>query len=120
MIDFAFGTAGYWDVLRYSGAYSRDEKTGWISDANDFFSIHYGTKIIGVPQDLLTVTGTEFLVVDDYQEEVPVTEIDDKPNVIDLLYTDEGVNQYPSYPSTDIKDYNILRTAYTEESIQTS
>ena len=47
---------------------------------------------------MLNVTGTDYLVVDDYQESVPTTEIDGKPNIIDLLYTEEGVDQYPSFP----------------------
>ena len=45
----------------------------------------------GVPQNLLNVTGTDYVVVNDYQESISVTEIDGKPNIIDLLYTEEGI-----------------------------
>ena len=65
--------------------------------------------IHGVPQNLLNVTGTDYVVVNDYQESIPVTEIDGKPNIIDLLYTEEGIDQYPAYPSTDISEYDVAK-----------
>ena len=57
-----------------------------------FFPIGPELTIHGVPRNLLNVTGTEYMVVDDYQGNVPVTEIDGKPNIIDLLYTEEGID----------------------------
>ena len=58
----------------------------------------------------LNVTGTDYLVVDSYEEEVPITEVDGKPNVIDLLYTQDGIEQYPTYPSNNGSAYNIVQT----------
>ena len=41
---------------------------------------------------MLNVTGTDYLIVDSYLDEVEVTEVDGKPNIVDLLYTEEGVD----------------------------
>lgn len=51
----------------------------------------------------------DFVVVDDYQQNVPCTEIDGKPNIIDMLYTQEGIDQYPGHPHSDFKKYDIVR-----------
>ena len=98
VLDFAFGTPPYWVIQELSDEAWAEYFT-YISDVNHFFKISSDMTIQGVPQNLLNVTGTDYLVVDDYQEGVPYTEIDGKINVIDLLYTEEGVDQYPGYPS---------------------
>ena len=56
-------------------------------------------KFIGVPENFLDVTGTEFYEINDIQEGAnPTLTMDNKPNVISTLYNDDGVEQYVTYP----------------------
>ena len=43
-----------------------------------------------------------------YQDEESVYEVDGKPNVVDLLYTEDGINQYPTYDSDDANAYKVI------------
>jgi len=58
--------------------------------------------------NLLNVTGTDFLIVDEYQQGVEISEIDGKPNIVELLYTEEMVNQYITSPKPDQNGYNVV------------
>lgn len=61
------------------------------------------------------MTGTDFLIVDSYQDDVPITKIDGKPNLVDLLYTDDGINQYENYPSPYQTAYDVVDTVNMDD-----
>lgn len=88
MIDFAFGTMNINEVGKRSGVNQEIE----ILDVSSFLDLDRNVHLQGIPRNLLNVTGTESLIVSSYQNEVDITEIDGKPNVVDLLYTDDGVD----------------------------
>ena len=95
VIDYAFGTVSFGMIQAKSQPFTNEETTAHsaitVQDVNDFFSPSYH-NVIGVQNNLLNVTGTEYLEVSSYQDEDSVYEVEGKPNVIDLLYTQDGVN----------------------------
>mmetsp|Transcript_29050 Transcript_29050/g.36007 ORF Transcript_29050/g.36007 Transcript_29050/m.36007 type:complete len:158 (-) Transcript_29050:439-912(-) len=93
--------------MKQSGAYIWRQVAGSVHDTGWNKVLPANQVIQGVARNLLNVTGTEFLVVDSYQTEVPVPIIDGKPNVIELLYTKEGITKYPTYPEPDRNAYQI-------------
>ena len=103
VVDFAFATANYNDIAKLS-----DVMEGFaVKDIDDYSSI---TNIffVGVPQNFLNVTGTDFVILEDYQEVDGLEEIDGVPDIISLLYTEEGVDQYVTYPESNQNGYDVF------------
>lgn len=61
-----------------------------------------------MPEHFLNITGTDYLVLDDYQEIDGLGEIDGTPDVIELLYTEEDVDQYVTYPEENQNGYGVI------------
>ena len=54
------------------------------------------------------MTGTDFVILEDYQEVDGLEEIDGVPDIISLLYTEEGVDQYVTYPEPNQNGYDVF------------
>ena len=81
----------------------------YVRDVSDFYSI-YEPAYQAVDKNLFNVTGTEFYLIDELQEDVEVDEYDGKRDAIALLYTEDGIDQYVTYPSTNRNGYNTIIT----------
>ena len=61
-----------------------------------------------MPKNLLNVLDSKYLVIDDVQSiSESETLSDGKVDVVGLLFSDEDVYQYPTYPSDDQDAYEI-------------
>jgi hypothetical protein len=54
------------------------------------------------------VTGTQFFLYNSIQQDIQFDQIGGKPDVVSLLYTDEGVDQYVTYPNHNTNGYGVL------------
>ena len=84
-----------------------------MKDVNDFVAYH-SIKTHAVPTNFFNVTSTEFFLYNSIQGGVGVDEVSGKPDVVSMLYTDEGVDQYVTYPGTQVNGYGVLSNAVND------
>ena len=61
-----------------------------------------------VPDNYLEVTDNAFYYPKDFQDGIKVNKTSTgHPDAVQMLYTDESVNYYPTYPSNNTNMYNI-------------
>lgn len=83
----------------------------WISDKSQYN--RYEADISCVPPNFLNVTDLAFYYPKDVQDDVKVnTTASGRPNAVAMLYSDEQVDEYPTYPGTDTDYYNVTVGAY--------
>ena len=71
-------------------------------------NIDLGCTYFGVPSNLLNVTYAEFYVPDDMQDVTGVPNLPDgKIDAVGLLFSDNNLDQYPTYPDNDQDAYKI-------------
>ena len=80
--------------------------TGSVSNAytdlNDFSSFYDDASIVAVPEKYLNVTFDEDYVYNDLQSGIETTETTNgKKDAIQLLYSDEEVDEYVTFPSNN-------------------
>ena len=77
----------------------------WVSDVNRYSVIQGGLTLKSVPRNYFNVTTTKFVIVDEYQEGPDIDKIDGVPDLIELLYSDEDIDQYVTYPNPKNNGY---------------
>ena len=71
----------------------------YYREVSDFGAVSTGLQ--GIPQNLLNVTGSKFFLYNEMVDGKSLETIDDKPDVVQLLYSDEEIEQYSAYPEPD-------------------
>ena len=83
-----------------------------ISDINDFQVLFQNDNIYSVPENFFNITGTDFYEYKDLQSGVTATETaSGQKDAISLLYSDEGVDQYVTYPFAEINGYKVINNS---------
>lgn len=110
VLDFCFTSAPFSDVIKKAGQPTFYER---ISDILQFNIIFSNAKLIGVPENFLNVTGTDFYDYKEVQRHVEGTRktADGKFDAISLLYSDDAVDQYQSFPFAEQNGNQIFTGA---------
>lgn len=87
-----------------------------FSDVNNFSAVFKSTNLAAVPPNYLNVTLDELYVYDSLQSGVDTTKTSNgKKDAISLLYSQEEVDQYVTYPLDDQNGYKILSNANADD-----
>lgn len=66
------------------------------------------TKFYGIPENFLDVVDAEFYIPSDMEDLSSVSDLSDgKVNAVGLLFSNDDLSQYPTYPEPDQDFYNI-------------
>ena len=107
VLDFAFVTTS---TQNFQNVALDDELSGDSLYTEAESSIKVSTTFYGIPSNLLNVTYNEFYIPDDMQDVNGVDDLPDgKINAVGLLFSDDDIDQYPTYPSDNQDAYDIGR-----------
>ena len=106
VVDFCFTAASIKNVMEKS---SDGKASNAFLDVNDYSSEFQNTNLVAVPENFLNVTLDELYVYNELQSNVDYerTSIGQK-DAISLLYNEDEVDQYVTYPSKNQNGYNII------------
>ena len=73
------------------------------------YSVFIGASQVGVPENFMNVALGGLYVYDDLQDGVDMTETPEgQKDAISLLYSDEEIDEYVSYPTDNQDGYGVI------------
>ena len=97
--DFCYETKNINSVMSDLSEISSSLDANYIADATDYY--RDSVMVRSVPERYLTMMDLEYLDIPAYQSDVDVDILPDgTPNVIQMLYTNQSIYEYETYPST--------------------